>query len=436
MDLRLHQSTVVREVGGWEAPVLALGALAIVLVAAANLWQLWRSGASTPRAAPFTNFDWRYLEAKYGRAWASGAQRCHAAKPAHHSRDHAVRVVDGGPPYILDPAAAEDDDDDGTDVVGELSSTALDSSLSRRGSLGRYGSMGRSFSAESLNSVSSIGQDFGCSDGPAAQLEVCVEMEARAGLLAVTLLQGKELGEAEGVPVHRCFVQLGLRPGNRVACTSKVHHSAASVPFDERLVMPLDAAAADDTTLAFTALGLDNNGRQLSMGTAELRLGDLDLSVRPFSTWLYLQDSSQAECCGEVLLSLSYLPTAERLTVVVVKAKGLEWPQGRESGAPFVKVYLLQGGRKVSKKKTVTKRDERNPVYNDAIIFSVPASTLQDISLRVTVADHSEGTRAENIGHAVIGPQSSGVALAHWQQMLATLRRPVSMWHPLRKSHA
>lgn len=28
---------------------------------------------------------------------------------------------------------------------------------------------------------------------------------------------------------------------------------------------------------------------------------------------------------GEILLSLSYLPTAERLTVVVVKAKNLIW---------------------------------------------------------------------------------------------------------------
>lgn len=32
---------------------------------------------------------------------------------------------------------------------------------------------------------------------------------------------------------------------------------------------------------------------------------------------------------GEILLSLSYLPTAERLTVVVVKAKNLVWSNGK-----------------------------------------------------------------------------------------------------------
>lgn len=41
---------------------------------------------------------------------------------------------------------------------------------------------------------------------------------------------------------------------------------------------------------------------------------------------------------GEILLSLSYLPTAERLTVVVVKAKNLVWSNGKvtagERGPP------------------------------------------------------------------------------------------------------
>ena len=42
-----------------------------------------------------------------------------------------------------------------------------------------------------------------------------------------------------------------------------------------------------------------------------------------------------------------------------------------------MKVYLLQGGKKVSKKKTSTKRDERNAVFNEAMTFSVPANALQ-----------------------------------------------------------
>lgn len=40
-------------------------------------------------------------------------------------------------------------------------------------------------------------------------------------------------------------------------------------------------------------------------------------------------------------------------------------------------MYLLQDGRKISKKKTAVKRDDTNPVFNEAMIFSVPAIVLQ-----------------------------------------------------------
>lgn len=35
------------------------------------------------------------------------------------------------------------------------------------------------------------------------------------------------------------------------------------------------------------------------------------------------------DAVGEILLSLSYLPTAERLTVVVAKCKNLVWTNGK-----------------------------------------------------------------------------------------------------------
>lgn len=41
---------------------------------------------------------------------------------------------------------------------------------------------------------------------------------------------------------------------------------------------------------------------------------------------------------GEILLSLSYLPTAERLTVVVVKAKNLVWTNSKMTAGKCVAV--------------------------------------------------------------------------------------------------
>jgi hypothetical protein len=45
---------------------------------------------------------------------------------------------------------------------------------------------------------------------------------------------------------------------------------------------------------------------------------------------------------GELMFSLSYLPTAERLTVVIVKARNLKFSQNRESGDSFVKVSAVE----------------------------------------------------------------------------------------------
>lgn len=51
----------------WEIGLYAAGALVLLGIAALNLWKLWRSG-TYPVPSPFPNYDYRYLEHKYGAA--------------------------------------------------------------------------------------------------------------------------------------------------------------------------------------------------------------------------------------------------------------------------------------------------------------------------------------------------------------------------------
>ncbi|NWX17948.1 SYT12 protein, partial [Aegotheles bennettii] len=409
----------------WEIGLYTAGTLALLGIAAVNLWKLWRSG-SYPAPSPFPNYDYRYLEQKYGalygdakhkvkgweRGMAPGSQR--GLEKTSPSRKSSLRA------------------DDTFESINELGSLEL---MSKDLGLAHYGPLKKSISADSLSSISSIGNNFG-QDFTVGQVEVSMEYDGKAAALHVTLLQGKDLLEKEDARFESCFMRISLLPAEQIVGISRIQRSAYAVAFDEHFCIPLDPAALEQDSLRFSVFGIDEDERNVSTGVAELKLSDLDLATRPFNAWLYLQDMNKAvDTVGEILLSLSYLPTAERLTVVVVKAKNLVWTNGKVTAAdPFVKVYLLQDGRKISKKKTAVKRDDTNPVFNEAMIFSVPAIVLQDLSLRVTVAECGEDGHADNTGHVLIGPAASGMGTTHWNQMLATLRKPVSMWHPLRRN--
>lgn len=67
--------------------------------------------------------------------------------------------------------------------------------------------------------------------------------------------------------------------------------------FDERFSVPMDVSTLDEYSLRFAAFGIDADERNISAGIAELKLSDLDLTIRPFNAWLYLQDVNKVRWC-------------------------------------------------------------------------------------------------------------------------------------------
>lgn len=55
---------------------------------------------------------------------------------------------------------------------------------------------------------------------------------------------------------------------------------------------------------------------------------------------------------------------------------------------PYVKVSLMCDGRRLKKRKTSTKRNTLNPVYNEAIVFDVPPENIDQIHLSIAVMDY------------------------------------------------
>ena len=68
-----------------------------------------------------------------------------------------------------------------------------------------------------------------------------------------------------------------------------------------------------------------------------------------------------------------------------------------------MKVYLLQNGKKVSKKKTTVKRGEKSPIFNEAMIFSVP-STVLSVGLVFTHQNWVKATEINRVDSYLLAP--------------------------------
>uniref|UniRef100_A0A8C4K7F9 Synaptotagmin 8 n=1 Tax=Dromaius novaehollandiae TaxID=8790 RepID=A0A8C4K7F9_DRONO len=98
---------------------------------------------------------------------------------------------------------------------------------------------------------------------------------------------------------------------------------------------------------------------------------------------------------------------------------------------PFVKVHLILNRKKWKKRKTSVKKNTLSPYFNEAFVFEVPFSQIQNVDLVISVWDHDKVTKNEQIGKLFLGCRATGNQLRHWSDMLSSPRRPVAQWHSL-----
>lgn len=122
------------------------------------------------------------------------------------------------------------------------------------------------------------------------------------------------------------------------------------------------------------------------MGSVRVALNELELSTTasPIEVWGEIaRERKPPEEIQEVLISLSYLPQAERLTLNVLKARNLILGQGKQSVSPFVKVSLICGKKKKKKGKTKTIKNSRCPVWNESMHFDIPTTAIDSSAIEV-----------------------------------------------------
>ncbi|NXM86544.1 SYT11 protein, partial [Oenanthe oenanthe] len=136
---------------------------------------------------------------------------------------------------------------------------------------------------------------------------------------------------------------------------------------------------------------------------------------------------------GELQVSLSYQPVAQRMTVVVLKARHL--PKMDITGLsadPYVKVNVYYGRKRIAKKKTHVKKCTLNPIFNESFTYDIPAHLLPDISIEFLVIDFDRTTKNEVVGRLILGAHSGSAAgTEHWRQVCDTPGKGVAKWHNL-----
>lgn len=93
----------------------------------------------------------------------------------------------------------------------------------------------------------------------------------------------------------------------------------------------------------------------------------------------------EAGSLGAINMTIQYSVQRQRLIVVVHKIKNIPLKDPSSIPDPYVKLYLLPGRSKDSKRKTNVIKDNCNPIYDATFEYLISTAELNSSSLEVTV---------------------------------------------------
>ncbi|XP_076634277.1 synaptotagmin 1 isoform X2 [Colletes latitarsis] len=268
------------------------------------------------------------------------------------------------------------------------------------------------------------------------KLQFKLEYDFNMNSLAVTVIQAEELPALDMGGTSDPYVKVYLLPDKKKKFETKVHRKTLNPAFNETFTFKnVTYGDAMNKTLVFAIFDFDRFSKHDQIGEVKVPLCQVDLA-QTIEEWRELQsvegEGGQDNKLGDICFSLRYVPTAGKLTVVILEAKNLKKMDVGGLSDPYVKIALMQNGKRLKKKKTSIKKCTLNPYYNESFTFEVPFEQIQKVQLVVTVVDYDRIGTSEPIGKVVLGYNASGTELRHWSDMLASPRRPIAQWHTLK----
>jgi len=268
------------------------------------------------------------------------------------------------------------------------------------------------------------------------KFEFSLDYDFQKQELTVGVLQATELPAMDMGGTSDPYVKVYIMPEKKKKFETKVHRKTLNPVFNETFIFKnLAYGDISGKTLVFAIYDFDRFSRHDQIGEVHIALGQVDLG-KVIQEWREIQppagEKENENKLGDICFSLRYVPTAGKLTVVILEAKNLKKMDVGGLSDPYVKLSLMMGGKRIKKKKTSIKKCTLNPYYNESFTFEVPYEQIQKVTLIVTVVDYDRIGTSDPIGKVVLGCNSQGSELRHWSDMLANPRRPIAQWHSLK----
>uniref|UniRef100_A0A672Y9B4 Synaptotagmin n=2 Tax=Sphaeramia orbicularis TaxID=375764 RepID=A0A672Y9B4_9TELE len=270
-------------------------------------------------------------------------------------------------------------------------------------------------------------------DEKLGRLHFTLDFNFTDNTLVVGILQAAELPAMDVGGSSDPYVKVYLLPDKKKKFETKVHRKTLEPNFNETFTFKVPYTELGGKTLVMTVYDFDRFSKHDAIGAVKIPMSGVDFS-QSLQEWRDLQkaEKEESERLGDVCLSLRYVPTAGKLTVVILEAKNLKKMDVGGLSDPYVKIHLMQNGKRLKKKKTTIKKNTLNPYYNESFSFEVPCEQIEKVQVAVTVLDYDKIGKNDAIGKLLLGNNSTGTELRHWSDMLANPRRPIAQWHSLK----
>uniref|UniRef100_A0A3P8SID6 Synaptotagmin XV n=1 Tax=Amphiprion percula TaxID=161767 RepID=A0A3P8SID6_AMPPE len=234
------------------------------------------------------------------------------------------------------------------------------------------------------------------------------------------------------------LVELQLLPDDRRPRQAKARGTGPDPEFNDSFVFQVSGLCVSRSTLSVCVLSVQQDGKRRAVGRVLFPLvGELGQAGRVLWRDLETEEDTQCSELGNVLISLSYSSSLQRLSVVILRARGLQLLT--DSGV-CVQVSLQVHARVVKVKVSCVVKAESDPYFNHRMTFKLRPQHLDEACLRFELQQPSNVRSGQKppdpLGVLVLGPfmYARGPQLQHWMDMFNSTQEPIKLWHRLNRA--